>query len=365
MAIKLIIDALLIIGFGVQHSILAMIRVKSVVQRRRGWNALQWRGVESLSNILYVLTAASLWQSVDSEIWHVEGPARAAMWTLLAIGWLWYLQLHLFEYDPGLAFGSTPLINSIMGVRCPTIESWNVGTRRWIRFPVHTAFFLMFFMIPTMSASTFVLAVTANLYNIVGSVLYDRRMERLVGDPYRQYQRVTGLILPALRRAPAGARDIAMPAPVHWSRPSRNVGGLLFGFVGGAFYFLVLGATDHEPRQMVTAGVCGLAVALVGGALLGLVLAPLRPNREVLDAHDRYQTTLATNAGLLSGGSLVVWVVLTYLTQGRAPEFGPFLSMWFTVLCLGQLVAYAIATAVHPDRSPSVTPVRRATMARR
>ena len=56
----LIIDTLLVVGFGVQHSSLATLRVKRVLKARTGMEALAWRSVESLCNVVYILVAASL-----------------------------------------------------------------------------------------------------------------------------------------------------------------------------------------------------------------------------------------------------------------------------------------------------------------
>lgn len=353
-ASDLLIDVLLVVGFGIQHSVLALVRVKNRVKKWIAWDTLQWRAAESTSNIVYVLVAASLWRDVPSVVWEVHGPLRSVMWIGLAAAWLWYWQLHVFEYDAGLAFGSTPLINRSQGRPSPPLEQWKTGTRRWIRFPVHTAFFPMFFLVPTMTASTLALAVTANVYNVIGSVLYDRRLEKLVGEPYFAYQRRTGLILPPIRRAPKGAADMSLPRPTHWDSPIRNLPGAALAPLGGLWYWLALGRTDHLPSEMLLAGLAALAWAVVGGCFLGLIT-----NRRFVGIddtlHNRRQTELATNAGLMSAGSLIIWAVLSLLRAGGAPQFAPFLSMWFIVLCLAQLVAYAAARSlVVRDRAPSV-----------
>ncbi|MET0403544.1 MAG: hypothetical protein ABW123_14120, partial [Cystobacter sp.] len=56
-ALDLLIDIGLIMGFGVQHSVIAMVRLKNVIQRWTGIDPITWRGVQSFINISYLLLA--------------------------------------------------------------------------------------------------------------------------------------------------------------------------------------------------------------------------------------------------------------------------------------------------------------------
>ena len=273
-AISLVIDGALVAGFGIQHSLLATLRVKARVKRRYEVEPIAWRSVESLCNVVYILVAAALWQYTGIEVWHFTGAAAAVLWTVLALSWVWYWQLHLFEYDCGLAFGSSTLVAALAGRPNSRLIPWKVGSRRWIRFPVHTAFFGMFFLIPTMTADLLVLAIVANVYNVIGSVLYDKRLERLSGEPYFGYQRVTGLIWPPVYRAPRGAVDITMPRPRHWRRPVAHLPGLGGGFAIGALYWWLLGDIGTAPTEMLLAGGVGLLASILVGLVLGTVLSP-------------------------------------------------------------------------------------------
>ncbi|GAA3293636.1 hypothetical protein GCM10020295_16050 [Streptomyces cinereospinus] len=213
---KLLIDALLVVGFGVQHSGLATLRVKRLVKAKTGIEALAWRSVESLSNVVYILVAAALWQHTGDVVWELTGASMVIMYALAVASWLWYWQLHLFEYDCGLAFGSTTLVSQAAGAQGPKLINWKVGSRRWIRFPVHTAFFGMFFCLPVMTTDLLVLAVVLNVYNVIGSILYDKRIIATAGDAARPYINLTGLIFPPVYRNPR--------APATWRWPPRCTG---------------------------------------------------------------------------------------------------------------------------------------------
>lgn len=122
-SVQLLVDTLLVLGFGVQHSALATLRVKRAVKAKTGIESLAWRSVESLSNVVYILVAAALWQHTDNVVWELSGIPMVVMYGLAVVSWLWYWQLHLFEYDCGLAFGSTTLVAQTAGAPGPKLIS--------------------------------------------------------------------------------------------------------------------------------------------------------------------------------------------------------------------------------------------------
>ena len=361
MAWKLLVDVLLVIGFGAQHSVLATLRVKRRAKAAIGWDASQWRTVETVSNIVYILAAASLWQDVDTVVWDVHGAGRTLMWIGLALGWFWYWELHCVEYDVGVAFGASSNLAKLFGHKSPPTEMWKVGSRRWIRFPVHTAFFPMFFCLPTMTGSLLALAVTANVYNFIGSVLYDRRLETMVREPYFAYQRVTGLITPALRRAPGGAAGIAMPEPPSWRPARQHIPAALLGLAAGAFYWAMLGQTGHHVSEMVSCALAATLVGFAGGIVLGVVrrkdIAAMTRDPSDAATVNPLLTQVATSAGVMSATAVMFWIGLTTVVDGHAPQFGPFLPMWFIVLWLGQVSAYVVGRLATQQHVEVVAPV--------
>lgn len=313
---------------------LATLRVKKIIKAKTGMEALAWRSVESLSNVVYVLVAAGLWQTTpESVIWQTSGVLMYAFYAITVASWLWYWQLHLFEYDCGLAFGSTTLVSRVTNSPGPKLIPWKVGSRRWIRFPVHTAFFGMFLFLPTMTADLLVLGVVLNVYNVVGSILYDKRLLRLVKDAYMPYVNVTGLIFPPVYRAPRGAVGVKMSSPAHWRRPLKHTPGLVVGIGLGVLYWLVLGDNATSPMDMLKAGLVGLAGAAVTGLLLGRILRPFA------DDYGQVQTDLSTTVALNAAVGVITWAVLGWVNSGSPPSFAAFLPLWFVVQYLGHVFA--------------------------
>lgn len=331
---QLVIDGLLSAGFGVQHSGLATLRVKRLAKDRARIEALAWRSVESLANVGYILIAAALWQHTPhAVVWQSSGAVMYGLYAVTVLSWLWYWQLHLFEYDCGLAFGSTTFVAQFTDSPRPTMIPWKVGSRRWIRFPVHTAFFGMFLFLPTMTADLLTLGIVLNVYNVIGSILYDRRMLTLAGDSYRRYVEVTGLIFPPVYRAPRGAAGLSIPSPRHWRRPTTHLPGLVVGIGLGLQYSVFLGSGANGPWDMLKVAGAGLLGAMVTGVLLGAVLRPQA------DDWGQQQTDLSTTVALNSAVGVVTWAGIAWLRTGSAPSFAAFLPLWFTVQYLGHVFA--------------------------
>ena len=331
---RLLVDALLVAGFGVQHSGLATLRVKAKVKRRTGIEPLAWRSVESLCNVVYILVAASLWQPTGDVVWRLSGVTAGIVWAVGVASWLWYWELHLYEYDCGLAFGSTTLVSRLAGANGPRLISWKVGSRRWIRFPVHTAFFGMFFAIPTMTSDLLVLAVVLNIYNVIGSILYDKRLVRLAGAAYRPYEAVTGLIWPPVYRAPRGAADLEMAAPQHWRKPAMHLPGVAMGGVLGGIYIAIVGRATATPGSMGKVAIAGLVGAIVSGLVIGTVSRPRHED------WGQQQTDLSTTVALSAALGVVTWASYEWASTGHVPAFAAFLPLWFTVQYLGHVFAF-------------------------
>ncbi|HET9731069.1 MAG TPA: hypothetical protein VFP54_00195 [Acidimicrobiales bacterium] len=347
----LAVDGMLVAGFGAQHSALATLRAKTRAHRRLGVDPLEWRTAESVCNVTYVLVAAALWQRAGGVVWDLRGATGDVMWALAALSWVWYWELHLFEYDCGLAFGSTALVSRLAGQPLPRLVPWKVGTRRWIRFPVHTAFFGMFFLLPRMTADLLVLAVVLNVYNVIGSVLYDKRLQRQAGDAYARYRAVTGLIWPPVYRAPRGAVDLAMATPAQWRRPSRHVPGLACGVLLAGLYLVTLGGARVGPSGALLTAATGTAGAVAVGVIIGRWA-----ESDVPDWPQR-QSDLSTTVALAAAVGVLLWSGGEWLRTGHPAPFAFYLPLWFTVQYLGHVAAYlSNRTYWGPAPQPSVGP---------
>lgn len=331
---RMVIDFALVLGFGLQHSVLAALKIKSFVRNRTKITPLAWRSIESAVNVSYILIAAAIWQRSNTVVWHVHGFMGDLMYAGLGLSWLFYWYLHLYEYDCGLAFGSTTLVARLAGVPEAPLENWTVGTRRWVRFPVHTAFFGMFFLLPRMTLDLFILATVLNFYNVVGSILYDKRLLDAIPTIWKPYIQRTGLIWPPIYRCPAGAKDVDWPRPTHWRKPSTHLPGLAFGIASGMFYYIAIGVHPDGWTGMLRTLGSALAASLFVGVVLGRIE---RPSSE---RWAQVQTDLSTTVAVAAAVGVGVWIVICCVAAGAAPPFSTYLPLWFIVQYVGHVIAY-------------------------
>ena len=199
----LLVDALLLTLFAVQHSGMA----------RRGFKEVWTRVVpKPIERSTYVLVASlclvllfALWRPLPALVWDVQAPlARSSIWALSALGWL-------------IALFSTLLLNhfELFGLRqvylaarrrdLPASSFRTPWFYKWVRHPLYLGFIIAFFAIPTMTVGHLVFALGMLGYILVAIQLEERDLVREYGPRYLAYrERVRGLV-PIPRRSPDSA----------------------------------------------------------------------------------------------------------------------------------------------------------------
>ena len=168
---------------------------------------------------------------------------------------------------------------------------------------------------------------------------------KLVGPPYLDYVRRTGLIFPPLLRNPAGAADMELPRPTHWQHPLHNIPGILIGVLGGVFYWALIGCPEFKPMDLWLSWDASFVVAVLGGLLYSIVNS-LQQFRASQEDFDRFQVRVSTNTALISAMSIITWFVISVVRVGRPPTLGVVLPMWIVVLWVGHVSAVAISAVL-------------------
>jgi methanethiol S-methyltransferase len=192
-----LVDALLLLLFAAQHSVMARPAFK------RWWTRFVPTPVERSTYVLVASLTLGLlfwqWRPIPAILWHVENPvARPAV---LAVSWAGW----------ALVFASSFLIDhfDLAGLRQVSLHAAGrpytpvgfaaPGPYRYVRHPMMLGFLLAFWASPRMTAGHLLFAAAMTAYILVALRLEERDLEGVHGESYRAYRDRAGLLLPLAR----------------------------------------------------------------------------------------------------------------------------------------------------------------------
>lgn len=190
----LLIDAVLLGIFAIQHSVMARQGFK------RWWTRFVPQPVERSTYVLFSSLALILlfayWQPIGGVIWQVQDPAgQAVLYRLCVLGW-------------GIVLVATFLINhfDLFGLR----QVWfylrkkedhalafvTPGLYRHVRHPIYIGFIFSIWATPTMTAAHLFFALLTTAYILIGIRLEERDLVDFHGERYSEYKKQVPMLVP-------------------------------------------------------------------------------------------------------------------------------------------------------------------------
>jgi methanethiol S-methyltransferase len=194
----LIVDALLLSLFAVQHSIMARQWFK------RAWTKIVPSVVERST---YVLLASLIlmflfwqWQPMGPVIWDVRNPTgRMLLQALFWIGWGGVL-VSTYLVDHFALFGLKQVYQFLQGRTEEPIPFKSPGLYKMVRHPLYLGFIIAFWSTPHMTFGHLFFAVMTTAYIILAIQFEERDLMRSYGDTYRVYRERVSMLIPLPRR---------------------------------------------------------------------------------------------------------------------------------------------------------------------
>ncbi|KPP98031.1 isoprenylcysteine carboxylmethyltransferase family protein [Marinobacter sp. HL-58] len=217
-AYPVLINTLLVLLFGIQHSLMAR-------EGSKGW--LNRLVPEAMERSVYVFLSSVIllflmwaWQPLPETVWKVS----SGNWqTIIQIfywgGWLLLVgstfQINHWELV-GLAQAVRGLKN-LSGAHAPSFVT--PFLYRIVRHPMMTGMLLVLWSTPDMTAGHLLFAGLFTLYILVGTRFEERDLVKVFGDQYRRYQRRVPALVPMIGgRVVADRPDNAASEDDVWRR---------------------------------------------------------------------------------------------------------------------------------------------------
>jgi protein-S-isoprenylcysteine O-methyltransferase Ste14 len=185
------VNAVLVIAFGVQHSVMARSWFKSWLTRYIPVH-LERANFVLVSGVL-TLVVIALWQSVDATVWHVEN-------TLVAVGlqvayWfgIVYLLSSSFVTNHFELFGLRQAWLYFTNRPYTSLEFKQRFMYRYSRHPMMLGFLFILWCSPEMTVTRFTLALLFTIYIFEGIRHEENGLIEEFGDKYREYRKEIGL----------------------------------------------------------------------------------------------------------------------------------------------------------------------------
>ncbi len=190
----LLIDALLLGVFAVQHSVMARPWFKAVVTRTIPSAAE--RSLYVMASNLAMILLFWQWRPIGGVVWDVASPTgRLVLAAVCALGWATVLGT-TFLINHFDLFGLRQVWLFLRGRPYTPLHFSTPGPYAHVRHPLYVGWLLAFWATPTMTVAHLFFAVMTTGYILVAIQLEERDLEAAHGASYADYRRRVPMLIP-------------------------------------------------------------------------------------------------------------------------------------------------------------------------
>lgn len=208
-----LINTLLVVAFGVQHSVMARPAFKS------WWTRIVHPAIERSTYVMisnFVMIALFyFWQPMPHMLWETHNPfLQGLLWTLNGLGWFMVpgTSFLINHFD---LFGTRQVWLHFKGRPYHQLPFRTPMLYRLVRHPLYVGWLMSFWITPAMSAGQMLFALTMTAYILVAIRFEERDLAKVFGKSYSDYRKQVPMLVPGWpKKSPKPSRDSAIiPQP--------------------------------------------------------------------------------------------------------------------------------------------------------
>lgn len=189
--------------YGIIHSLLAALGIKSLFRKLIGERAYQGWYMLFFNVIAVILLLPVLWllaSDSDETIWRIDAPWRYALLAVQAVG-LIGLALSLLQIDGMRFLGVRQALTWLRGdsLPLPSETLQTSGVYALVRHPLYLFTLMVIWPVATMTATWFGFCLGATLYFVIGSRLEEQKLHQFFGEAYENYRARTPWLIPFVK----------------------------------------------------------------------------------------------------------------------------------------------------------------------
>jgi protein-S-isoprenylcysteine O-methyltransferase Ste14 len=195
MLTSIIINALLLSVFAIQHSVMARPTFK------KAWTKIIPTAMERSTYVLLSSLALLLlywqWQPMTQVIWNIEGRmASTAITVLFFIGWTIVL-LSTFMINHFELFGLEQIYNNLKNKSSKPLTFTTRFFYGIVRHPIMLGFLIAFWATPRMTVGHLFFAVMTTLYIYISVKYFEEKdLRKFLGEDYNEYMKNVPMLIP-------------------------------------------------------------------------------------------------------------------------------------------------------------------------
>lgn len=193
----LLVDALIVLAYGLQHSLLTTKGAVALFEKI--FPSYLWNLLYSFVSVVTLALGFEFWKTSGVELYHFQPGSVAYHLSTAGLALSLFLFFYCFKFTTsfGQWLGVKQVAVKLAGKSMPAYYVVRQeGIKHYIRFPHHTCLMFFFWLHPVMTLDTLLLAAAATVYLYVGTYHQDRRGLRLIGQEWADYRTHTNLLLP-------------------------------------------------------------------------------------------------------------------------------------------------------------------------